>query len=126
LNFAKNKHFYAQIGFILRGLEYGTCLPTKAGKEHGSSSRFGFIEVLRHGVASRFFRDECHANIANLRIRRINPPLHHVSKPKTETAIKTAQIIAKLLTINELYILLTVFQQFSLWLFCHAERSESI
>jgi hypothetical protein len=31
------------------------------------------------------FRDECHASNTELRIRRINPPLHHAPKPKAKT-----------------------------------------
>jgi hypothetical protein len=50
-----------------------------------SSLRFDIIEVLKPDVAT-VLTAECHANIDNLRIRRLKPPLHEVAKPKVETA----------------------------------------
>jgi hypothetical protein len=46
-----------------------------------SNFRFGIIEVLQHGVAA-VLTAECHANIDNLHIRRLKPPLHQVVKKR--------------------------------------------
>jgi hypothetical protein len=51
-----------------------------------SNFRFGIIEVLKNGVAA-VLTAECHAGLANLRIRRLKPPLHRVAKPKAAIAV---------------------------------------
>jgi hypothetical protein len=51
-----------------------------------SNFRFGIIEVLQHGVAA-VFTAPCHANIDNLRIRRLKPPLHQVVKKEIQESL---------------------------------------
>jgi hypothetical protein len=46
---------------------------------------FGVIEVFQPFVAA-VLTAECHANHANLRIRRLKPPLQKVAEPKAEIA----------------------------------------
>jgi hypothetical protein len=50
-----------------------------------SNFHFGIDERFEHGVAA-VLTAECHARLTNLRIRRLKPPLHRVSKPKAKIA----------------------------------------